>query len=405
MADPGAAAAQRRRRVATAILAVVVLNLPLGTIYTFSVFLRPLEAELGLTRAQLSFVFGCAVVAFTVGMNLAPMLYRLAPAAALVAGCSALAATGMALASGASGIVGLTLGYGALFGLGGGAVYVLTLQGLNLMVRGRRGLLNGFVVSLYPLGAMIGAPLFGWALELWGLRGTLACLALVLAATGALAIGLLLASGMRLTAPEVVGAAAAAAPGAPPRPPEATRRGAIFWRLWAVFFLAAAAGLTVLSQAAGMVEAYGGSKGMALFATTAITGLIAATRIGGGWLADRFSAPAVMAGAHVLALAGDLSLLAFPGAFVSAATLAMIGMGYGLVSGSTAAAIAVYWSAAQYGRIAGRLYIAWCVAALTLPVAAGRLFDLTGGYHGAIALATAGNLLGILVAAGLPRRA
>ena len=103
--------------------------------------------------------------------------------------------------------------------------------------------------------------------------------------------------------------------------------------------------------------------------------------------------------------AGDLLLLGFPGPLMAVATLAMIGMGYGIVSGSTAAAIGVYWGAARYGAIAGRLYVAWCVAALTLPVVAGRLFDLTGGYHGAIAIAAGANLAGVIVAAGLPRRA
>jgi len=82
----------------------------------------------------------------------------------------------------------------------------------------------------------------------------------------------------------------------------------------------------------------------------------------------------------------------------------MIGTGYGLVSGSTAAAIGVYWGAGQYGRIAGRLYAAWCVAAVTLPVVAGWLFDRTGGYVWAIMLAAGGNLLGIVIAASLPRR-
>jgi OFA family oxalate/formate antiporter-like MFS transporter len=386
-----------RWRLATALAAVVAMNLPLGTIYAFSVFLRPLEATLGLGRAELSFVFGCAVVAFTVGMNLAPALYRLASAWVLVAGCAATAAAGMALAATASGLAQLAVGYGALFGFGGGTAYVLLMQGMNLMIGagGRRGLINGFIVSLYPLGAMLGAPLFGWALGLWGLRPTLAGLAVALAVAGAASALLVVASGLRVVAPATAGGAAAP-------PPE--RHRAIFWKLWGVFFLAAAAGLTVLGQAAGMVEAYGGTKALALFATTAITGCIAAARIGGGWLADRFSAPVVMAGAHAVALAGDLLLLAFPGPLASVATLAMIGMGYGFVSGSTAAAIGVYWSAAHYGRIAGRLYIAWCVAAVTLPVVAGRLFDLSGGYAGAIMIATGGNLLGIAIAAWLPRR-
>ena len=39
---------QASRRVPLALAAVVALNLPLGTVYAFSVLIRPLEAELGL---------------------------------------------------------------------------------------------------------------------------------------------------------------------------------------------------------------------------------------------------------------------------------------------------------------------------------------------------------------------
>ncbi|WP_431270978.1 hypothetical protein [Dankookia sp. P2] len=86
-----------------ALAAVVALNLPLGTVYAFSVFIRPLEAELGLSRAALSFVFGLAIVGFTLGMNCGPLLYRLAPAPLLLAGSAALATLGMALAALAEG--------------------------------------------------------------------------------------------------------------------------------------------------------------------------------------------------------------------------------------------------------------------------------------------------------------
>lgn len=383
-----------RRRVPLALAAVVALNLPLGTVYAFSIFIRPLEAELGLTRAALSFVFGLAIVGFTLGMNLGPLLYRAAAAPWLIAGAAALAALGMGLAATAEGMVQLALGYGALFGFGGGVAYVVLLQGMNLMLTRRRGLVNGFIVSLYPLGAMIGVPIFGWALAAHGLRPTLGGLAATLAVAGLASTLLAAYSGMRMAAP--AGAAAA-------RP--VARQLSLFLRIWLVFFLAAAAGLTVLGQAAGMVEAYGGTKALALSATTAITGCIAAARIGGGWLADRLPAPLVMAGAHVLALLADALLVLFPGPLLAVATLSMIGIGYGLVSGSVAAAIGIYWGSEQYGRLAGRLYAAWCIAAITLPVVAGRVFDLTGGYAAVIMIAAAGNLLGVAVAGTLPRRA
>jgi hypothetical protein len=84
--------------------------------------------------------------------------------------------------------------------------------------------------------------------------------------------------------------------------------------------------------------------------------------------------------------------------------LALVGLGYGLISGVTAAAVAVYWRRALYGRMASRIYLEWCAAAVVLPIAAGRLFDLTQGYGTAILIAAGGNVLGVLVALGLPRQ-
>jgi hypothetical protein len=75
-----------------------------------------------------------------------------------------------------------------------------------------------------------------------------------------------------------------------------------------------------------------------------------------------------------------------------------------MISGLTAAAVAVYWRHALYGRIASRIYLAWCAAAIVLPITAGKLFDLTHGYGAAILIAAAGNVLGIVVSLGLPRQ-
>ena len=185
----------------------------------------------------------------------------------------------------------------------------------------------------------------------------------------------------------------------------AERHTALTLRLCAVFFLAAAAGLTVLSQAAGIIAAYGGEAAMALWATTGITAAIAGARVSGGWLVDRFPVPFVAAAAHAVALTGTVLLSLWPSAGVAAVALGLIGVGYGFVSGSTAGAIAVYWPRTLYGVIAGKIYVAWCVAAVTLPVLSGHLFDLTGGYATTMLIAGGGNALGCAIALGLPRRA
>jgi hypothetical protein len=377
-----------------AVLAATALNAPLGSLYAFSVFLQPLERLLGLTRAELAVVFALASAGFGAGMNLAPAAYRLLAAPRLVLAAGAVSAAGIALAAAAGGFWQLAAGYGLLFGVGGGAGYIFVQQAVNLAVTSRHGLVNGYLVSLYPAGAMVAAPVFGWAVREAGVRATLGGLAAALAAAAAVSAWLTAGSGVTLAA-----ASAAPAPGAD------ERRRAVFWRLWLVFFLAASAGLMVLSQAAGIIAAYGGATALAVYGTTFVTAAIAAARLAGGWLVDWLPVPAVGAGAHAVALAGHAALTLWPGPAVAVAALGLVGVGYGLISGLTAAAVALYWRRALYGRVAGRLYLAWCAAAVVLPIAAGRLFDLTQGYGAAVLIAAGGNALGLALALGLPRPA
>jgi MFS family permease len=376
-----------------AIAAGTVLNAPLGSLYAFSVFLKPLEALLGLSRAELAFVFGLSSVGFAAGMNAAPYLYGLASTPALVLVCAAASATGIALAATAGGLAQLTIGYSVLFGLGGGAAYIVVQQAVNLAVTRRHGLVNGYIVALYPLGAMIAAPLFGWGIRAYGVRVTMGGLAVVLVVTGVFSAWLI----GRARVPLASG-------GASVTPAAEERRRAVFWRLWLVFFFAASAGLMVLSQAAGIIAAYGGATALAVYGTTFIAGTIAVARVGGGWMADWLTIPTVAAGAHVIALGGNVALTLWPGPVVAVIALALVGFGYGLISGVTAAAVAVYWRRALYGLIASRIYLAWCAAAIILPTAAGYLFDMTRGYGAAVMIAAAGNVAGVALAVGLPRQ-
>ena len=107
----------------------------------------------------------------------------------------------------------------------------------------------------------------------------------------------------------------------------------------------------------------------------------------------------------MLACAGTVLLTLWPGVLTAAAALLMVGMGYGVISGATAAAVAIYWPKALFGRVASRIYIAWCAAAISLPILAAHIFDLTGGYETAFMLAGAGNVAGVLTALTLPKQA
>src|SRR6185437_10126623 len=100
------------------------------------------------------------------------------------------------------------------------AGYILVQQAVNLAVTRRHGLVNGYLVSLYPLGAMIAAPVFGWSVRELGVRATLGGLATVLLVSGTISAGLIARSGVTL---------ATAATSDAPRKGE--RRRSVFWRL------------------------------------------------------------------------------------------------------------------------------------------------------------------------------
>jgi OFA family oxalate/formate antiporter-like MFS transporter len=325
-------------------------------------------------------------------MVLAPAIYRRFRPWTIALGCGACSALGLLLAASAQGFTQFMLGYGVLFGIGAGVGFILVQQGVNQSVSARSGLANGYVVSLYPLGAMLGAPLFGWAIEAHGIRATLAGLGVTVLAACAVTALLMRAADIRMQQESLQEQAAE------------EQQWRLFLLLATVFFLAAAAGLMVMSQAAGMVQAYGGATALAVGATTFITGAVGAARIAGGWLTDRFAIPRVAMGSQLFAFCGALALSLWPGPLVAVPALAMIGMGYGVISGLTAAAIARYWGANAFGRVAGRLYIAWCIAAVSLPVLAGWLYDRTAGYGAAVLLAGALNLLAVAIAARLPSK-
>jgi MFS transporter, OFA family, oxalate/formate antiporter len=382
-------------RPGAALAAATVMGLPLGSIYAFSVLLAPLEQLLRVSRSELASVFGISAVFFTIGANLAPRLFGWVRAPTLVALTAALSAAGVTLAAVAPSLNWLVLGYGLLFATGGGMAYVAVQQCVNAAPLARPGLVNGYLVSLFPLGAMLAAPAFGLGLDWVGVRQTLAGLAAVIGTMGFAAALLVAHAGVVL------------AKTGRPAVLKAGLKGNLrstFWKLFTVFFLAASAGLMVLSQAAGMVAAFGASKSASLLATTGITAAIAAVRLLGGWLIDRFPVPFVAAFAQAIALFGAIALTVMPSPEMAILTLGLIGVGYGLVSGVTAGAVASYWPKAEFGRIAGRTYIAWCLAAISLPVLAGRFYDLTGGYEMAVMVAGGGNLLAVLVALTLPQQ-
>lgn len=375
--------------------------MPFGTIYAFSVLLKPLESMLGLTRSDMSLVFGIATLLFTIGMNASPWLYaRISTGSSLVI-AALLGASGLFLSSQAQGFGTLMLGFGVLFGLGGGISMTTAQQIVNLSPAKNQGLVNGYIVSLLPLGAMIGGPMLSWAIDLGGVRHALMSMSLVILTTSLLAAWVTgfktIVKKQHLEAHEGIDHQRGMAKIDP-----GSRFGIANWPLFInialVFFLAAAAGLMVLSQSVGILLSYGAANQLAVGATSLITGMIAAARLSGGWMVDKFTVSQVLMGAHAWSLTGAIVLSVWPSPVTAVIGLMMVGMGYGFISGASAGGVAMYWRKQQFGLVSSRIYIGWCIAALSLPVLAGLLFDWHSSYQYSIWIAASANMLGLFLA-------
>lgn len=160
----------------------LLMMLCLGSVYAWSIFRTPLEQELGLTPAGSLLPFTVVLVAYAALMPVAGYFLprvgtrRMAAIGALVVG------SGYGLASTASGLAGLLLGYGLIAGAGIGIVYGVPILVISRWFPDRKGLAVGMILVGFGLSPLLTAPLAQRSIEALSVRPTLRLFGLVIAA-------------------------------------------------------------------------------------------------------------------------------------------------------------------------------------------------------------------------------
>lgn len=154
------------------VLGALLMNLSLGSLYAWSIFVAPLEKEFGWNRAQTSWIFTIAIFVFGTSFVFAGRLQdRLGPFRISIIGAIFLSA-GLILASFTTSLTWIFLTLGVIMGFGNGFGYATPIPVLSKWFPDRRGLAVGFAVAGYGAGsailALIGPPM----LKSLGWRGT-----------------------------------------------------------------------------------------------------------------------------------------------------------------------------------------------------------------------------------------
>src|SRR5262249_45671751 len=154
------------------VLGGVLMNLALGSLYAWSVFVPPLEREFGWTRAQTSWVYTIAIVSFALTFVAAGRIQdgKGPRICALLGGV--LVSAGFVLAGFTSSLLMLYVFYGVVVGVGNGFGYATPMPVGSKWFPDRRGLVVGLMVGGYGGGsAIFGTLASGWLVPEFGWGG------------------------------------------------------------------------------------------------------------------------------------------------------------------------------------------------------------------------------------------
>jgi len=403
----------------TVIAGGLIVQIILGTVYAFSVFVRPLETELGWSRTTTQWAFSIALATFAIVMIPAGRLQdrigprKVASIGGVLLGLSFL--VGAALVS-ADRPWALYLTYGIVGGAGIGFAYVCPIAAAVKWYPDKKGLITGLAVAGFGAGALFFAGPASVLLLPPGADGESLSLAQVVLVGLGLSPGTQAGIGWRaffvlhgLVAGLAVllGATLLRNPPEgwkPPgwRPDETVARVQrdVEWRemlgrplacmLWLTFIFGATSGLLAIGQWKPMMGTILGGRTFAptwmgtfgrFIEPVAILAIFNAIgRILWGKVSDLIDRPRAM----MLMFLGQglafMMLVGIQSSFAVFLASAWVGLNFGGIFALFPSATADYFGTKNFGMNYGLIFTAYGVAGILGPTVGGVLFDATQSY-------------------------
>jgi len=155
-----------------------------GSYYCFSVFLKPMTAELGWSRAMTSGALSLYMVVHGIFSIIMGTLSDKYGPHKVVAGSTVLTALGYMLIYFVSAPWHLYLFFGIFVGIGMGAAYVPPCSAVTKWFTARRGLALGIVGAGVGAGQMVIPPLMTWIISIFGWRGAFIIIGIIIIVSG-----------------------------------------------------------------------------------------------------------------------------------------------------------------------------------------------------------------------------
>jgi len=369
------------------------MNIALGTLYAWSVFVAPLETQFGWKRADTSLVFTAAVIVFALTFVVAGRIQdRFGPFYCSLAG-GIFVSLGFFLSAYTTTLTYLIVCFGVIGGLGNGFGYATPIPVMAKWFPDKRGLAVGLAVGGYGAGSAIFGPLAQLKLiPAYGLPATFQIL-------GAIFFVMTIAGAFLLKNPPVGYRPSGWTPSAVAKSnatshefgPLETLRTPTFYFMWIAYALGCSAGLMVISQ----LVPFARSAGVAAAALSTMTLVVGAAgnasgRILSGWMSDRLGR------INVLRVMIGISMVSMPVLYASGSNVGFLYSAvfvvywcYGTQLSVNGAAASDFWGTRNAGINYGLLFTAWGVAGIIGPRIGGVLYDRYQNYQAAFYAAAA----------------
>jgi hypothetical protein len=369
--------------------AAVLANGAAGLLYTWSLFILPIEGALGLNRADLGLISSIALVSFTMGVMVLPIIVsRIGKFQAAIIAFALMAGGHLVFGISTSWIT-LILGYGFGFGFGSGLAYGFALSLAASLPAGIRAPSIGLSLGAFALsGIVLPVVLSNW------ISTTAPGIAFLRIGIATLVVGVLCSLALLGAAGVVRDSDKTVLPLS--RPISIDKP---FLILSLILFLICFTGLAVVSQATAIAADAGIT--VASYATTALTvGYLAGSLIGAPF-AERSGERNALLSLSIFTFLGLLAIITQLQVFLFIGSI-LTGLTLGGVGSIMPVLLGIRYGATNISRLFGRMIIGYGRAGLTAPGIAGLLFVSAQSYTPTLVLCIAMTALSLT--AGLALR-
>jgi len=370
-------------------VAAVIMQICLGAVYGWSVFVKPIIAVEHWTLTQVSLTFTLAVAMLGVGTVIGGLWMDRSGPRIVAATGGVLYGIGYLIASYAitqHSLAILYLGYGVFSGLGMGMAYITPVATLAKWFPDRRGLMTGVAVCGYGAGALVMSPIAARLILSKGIPFTFVSLAVVYLVLVVLAAQWYVnpPQGWRPKGWEPNTAVSKAATTS-----EFTVSQAMgtwqFWLLWFMLFLNVSAGIMIISQASPMAQQL---VGLSAVQAAGIVGVIsifnAVGRVFWAWVSDFIGRATVYFLLFAIQVVVFFVLPSAHSVTLFTTLVAIVGLCYGGGFGTMPSFTADFFGARYMGGIYGWILLAWGAGAIPSPILIAKVHQSTGVYAPAI---------------------